>query len=188
MDTKEGWCAGMPTQIIDLPPQVLNEQDYKGGAASSFIMTNIYGNLAQGNVEAIIEACDEYTEWTVNGPTYLAKCDFFRGKAGVRSFFEKLRSAWQFDDNAPVIHEIYELGEGRVCCLGEEAGIEKQTGGRFYARWTHIWDIDPTINRIHRLREFLTVYRGSEMAPHMRWGTEIKCYQRSKDVYLGYGS
>lgn len=136
--------------------------------------------------EEFLKNCSADITWIVNGPAELTKCGRFSGRDGVRDFFKKLDSNWEFD--APIeIAEIFEVPHrDLVVGITKEKGKNRITGKQFVARGTHLWKISPrgpdgdrTGRKVLGFTEFLCVWDGPE---------EIALVPKMESLILGIPS
>lgn len=165
--------TGIPARDMVLQsslPVVWNEQkvQYIGNLKKAFVF-DIYQLMKDHIFPEIAELCHEKTEWIVNGPPSLPKCRCFRGKSGVRSFFQLLHRNWIFNKDSPKLQECYSTNEGAIIAMGEERGFNRVTVEPFYCRWVHVWHVDEVHRKIHTMRQWLCLYLGDEEVPPMSW-------------------
>jgi len=87
----------------------------------------------------------------------------------VSTFFRVLGRMWSFAPGSPSVLEMYSTTSGTVIAMGEESGVDKDSGEIFYCRWTHVWDVDAHKGIVHSMREFLCPYFGNDEVPPMTW-------------------
>ena len=125
---------------------------------------DVYDRFAQGDLAGFMELCADDVEWVVNGPPILEKCRAFSGRAGVQEFLDILGRTWQFNEFSPI--EFVVDGD-TVVVLGEEDGIDIESGTPFNNRWVHVFDVAD--GKIRRFREFLCHWTGEQQPPEMSW-------------------
>jgi uncharacterized protein len=131
---------------------------------SIHVVRQVYDRFAEGDLQSFLNLCSEEIEWVVNGPSTLEKCQAFYGKDGVQTFLNILSATWQFHSFQP--RQFIQDGS-TVVVLGEETGIDKQTGESFSNRWVHVFDVQNQL--IVRFREFLCHWTGDQQPPTMTW-------------------
>ena len=124
------------------------------------LVENIYKAFTHGDVkynelsQSTIDICTDEVSWSYYGFPGLPFIGDFRGKDGVKQFFESLRLTINPLDYK--CHELIVDGE-RAVVLGSAKVLVKPTGKEFEHNWCHVYNLK---------NERIVDFRGFTSNPH----------------------
>ena len=113
------------------------------------LVRGVYAAFGRGDLPAVLAACAEDVDWRYCGPSAAPFAGSYRGRDGVRRFFEVLFASLRITAFEPGRF----LADGdTVVVLGREAGTVTATGRSAQYDWAHVFVVRD--GRIAEFREF----------------------------------
>ena len=113
------------------------------------LVRETYAAFGRGDLPAVLAACAEDVDWRYCGPSAAPYTGEWRGRDGVRRFFETLFAALRLTSFEP--QRFFADGD-TVVVLGREGGTVAATGRTVQYDWAHVFVVRD--GRIAAFREF----------------------------------
>lgn len=96
------------------------------------LIQQAFNDFLQGNIQAILNACDDQVEWSSYKNSDVPFSGTFYGKEGVQEFFAAIAENIDYQQFEP---KEYVTQGDTVIVLGHHAGTAKKTGRTFDHDW-----------------------------------------------------
>ncbi len=106
--------------------------------ANTRIVQDIYQAYLRKDIPAVLAKMGDDIVFQVPGPEGIAMAGTYRGRQGMREFFDKLAEELEFTSFEP---REFVAERDRVIALGHYRGIVRRTGNSFAADWAMAWTI-----------------------------------------------
>lgn len=118
------------------------------GSETEALVRSLYDALAEGDVETIIGALADDVRWTeAEGFPYAGT--YTSPDAVLKGVIARLGTEW---DGFQAVPERFVTEGDTVVAVGTYSGTYKETGKRFEAPFTHVWDVEG--ERVARFQQF----------------------------------
>jgi ketosteroid isomerase-like protein len=108
-----------------------------------------YDALARRNLNAALDVIDDDAVWEFSGPETIPFARRWRGRSGIREFFERIRSTVEVKEFK--VARMIADGD-TVVVFGSERFLVKATGKEWAVDWVQVHEVRD--GRIVRFREY----------------------------------
>jgi hypothetical protein len=110
----------------------------------------IYRNIQNGDVESTLSALHRDVEWRIPAMSGVPQAGTWRGRDGVRQFFEEVADVLEVVEFQP---EHFMSQGDKVVALGRFVLRVNSTGWDAASEWAHVWDLHD--GKVARFTEYL---------------------------------
>ena len=106
--------------------------------------------FGQGRLDDALALLSDDVSWELYGPRTIPYFGSYRGRDGVKRFFDKL---FQVEEILEFVPEEFISGEYEVVVIGREQCRAKSSGKEFSAHWAQVFSVRD--GKVCRFREFI---------------------------------